>query len=125
MDVFTAVNNVARKMDSLQHIEHKEKSVQKMQQEALQTHQSSKDMTEKSREELKKEMKKLESELNEAMNPLNQNLLFKFNDKADVLIMEVIDKKSNEVIRQFPPQDAIKLMEKMKELVGILFDKKG
>jgi len=34
-------------------------------------------------------------------------------------------KKNHEVIRESPPKDAIKLMEKMRELVGMLFDKKG
>jgi flagellar protein FlaG len=37
----------------------------------------------------------------------------------------VIDKKNNKVIREFPPREALKLMEKMRELVGMLFDRKG
>ena len=122
MDVFSAVNNVNRKMDNYQ------VQNQKIQQNAQKpkTHDSSTDLEEnKSKEEIKRELKKIVDELNNSIAPLNPNLEFKFNDKIDDLIMELVDKKNNEVIRQFPPKDAIQLMEKMKELVGILFDKKG
>ena len=37
----------------------------------------------------------------------------------------VIDMKNNKVIREYPPKEALELMEKMREIVGLLFDKKG
>jgi len=79
----------------------------------------------KSKDEIKKELQKIVEELNREMNPLNIDLKFKFNDKIDELTVMVIDKKTNEVIREFPPKEALRLMEKMRELVGMLFDKKG
>jgi len=33
--------------------------------------------------------------------------------------------KNNRVIREYPPKEALELMEKMREIVGLLFDKKG
>ena len=83
------------------------------------------DLDKKTKEEIKKELQRITEELNRAMNPLNTDIKFHFNDKVDELVVKVIDKKNNEVIREFPPKEALKLMEKMKELVGMLFDKKG
>ena len=83
------------------------------------------DLNKKSKEEIKKELQKITEELNKAMNPLNTDIKFHFDDKIDELTVKVIDKKNNEVIREFPPKEALKLMEKMRELVGMLFDKKG
>jgi len=121
MDIFSAIRNVQNntydKVDT--HHSNKldeHKQVQEIQQDMLKK---------KSKEEIKAELQKVIKELNEAMNPLNTDLTFKFNDKVDELTVLVIDKKNDKVIREFPPKDALKLMEKMRELVGMLFDKKG
>ena len=120
MDIFSSVKDVTHKIQSpvdnnikknepIKEVEHLEKNrVEK-----------------KSKEEIRKELQKVIEELNEAMNPLNIDLKFKFNDKIDELTVLVIDKKDNRVIREFPPKEALKLMEKMRELVGMLFDEKG
>ena len=84
-----------------------------------------KEIEKKSKEDIKKELQHVIEELNKQMNPLNTDLEFRFNDKIEELTVQVIDKKHNKVIREFPPKEAIKLMEKMRELVGMLFDKKG
>ena len=120
MDIFSNVNSVARKYDT--------NVVQQTQKEnisAKKTAHIDENFKNKSKDEIKKELQKVIQELNDAMNPLNQDLKFQFNDKIDELVVQVIDKKNNIIIREFPPKEALKLMEKMRELVGLLFDKKG
>ena len=56
---------------------------------------------------------------------MNTGLEFKYNDKINNFSVFVIDKQTDKIIREIPSKDALKLMEKMKELVGMLFDKKG
>ncbi|MEO1924226.1 MAG: flagellar protein FlaG [Nautiliaceae bacterium] len=122
MDIFSSINNNIQKNDYSQNIYQKQKTSNHVEQ----VQEVSKHIEEKkSKDELKKELQKVIEELNEAMNPLNQDLKFRFNDKVDELIVEVVDKKNDKVIRQFPPPEALKLMEKMRELIGLLFDKKG
>ena len=41
------------------------------------------------------------------------------------MMVNVIDANTGEVIRQFPTKEAVQIMTKMKELIGMLFDKKG
>jgi flagellar protein FlaG len=59
------------------------------------------------------------------MSPLNSDIKFSFNDKVDELVVNVVDKNTDKVIRKIPSEEALKIMEKMRELVGALFDKKG
>jgi flagellar protein FlaG len=122
MDIFSNINSVTRKYDNGNVTQSNE--VQKKQ-EFQQLKKNEDDFANKSKEEIKKELQNVIEELNKAMSPLNQNLQFQFNDKVNELIVQVIDKKNDIIIREFPPKEALKLMEKMRELVGLLFDKKG
>ena len=121
MDIFSNINSVTRKYD----INVAQSSEVQKKPEAQQIQKNEDDFANKSKEEIKKELQNVIEELNKAMNPLNQNLKFQFNDKVDELVVQVIDKKNDLIIREFPPKEALKLMEKMRELVGLLFDKKG
>jgi flagellar protein FlaG len=129
MDLFSAINNNTIKTE-YSHTQTNQINHQKNTQEIQQANQENKEEKEniingKSKEELEKELQKVVEELNKAMNPLNQDLKFKYDNKTDELIVKVIDTKTDKVIRQFPPEEALKLMEKMREIVGLLFDKKG
>ena len=120
MDIFSGIKNIQNKSyENVSNVNiHKNKL-----QEVKEVHKD--ELNKKSKEEIEKELQKVIKELNEAMNPLNNNLEFKYNKKVDELVVQVIDKKDNKIIREFPPKEALKLMEKMRELVGMLFDKKG
>ena len=76
-------------------------------------------------EDTKKTLTNTVKELNKQMDLLDTNLTFGFNDKIDIMYVNVMEKSSGKVIRKFPTDEAMKLSEKMKEIVGIIFDKKG
>jgi flagellar protein FlaG len=121
MDIFSSINSIRTKTDA--NVDYTPKTHSKTVTEIQKANEHIEEK--KSKDEIKKELQKVITELNKAMNPLNTALKFKFNDKIDELTVQVIDKKTNEVIREFPPKEALRLMEKMRELVGMLFDKKG
>jgi flagellar protein FlaG len=73
----------------------------------------------------KEKLQDLTQKLNKEMAPLNPDIKFSFNDKIDSLVVNVVDKNTDKVIRKIPSDEALKIMEKMRELVGALFDKKG
>ena len=130
MDIFSGIKNIQN--NNYEHNSLKNQNINKIQLDKLDKKEIEKSneiqknqIEKKSKDEIKRELQKIVEELNREMNPLNINLKFKFNDKIDELTVMVIDKKTNEVIREFPPKEALKLMEKMRELVGMLFDKKG
>jgi len=118
MDIFSSVKDISHKSQNIPEMETKKAPVKEVEEI------DKNNIKEKPKEEIKKELQKVIEELNKAMNPLNKDLKFRFNDKVDELIVQVVD-KNDKVIREFPPKEALHLMEKMRELVGLLFDKKG
>ncbi|WP_333803979.1 FlaG family protein [Sulfurospirillum sp.] len=64
-------------------------------------------------------------ELNKQMDLLDTNITFGYNDKINQMFINVIEKSTGKVIRKFPTEEAMSLSAKMKEIVGIIFDKKG
>lgn len=61
-------------------------------------------------------------ELNELMNKIDCNLAFKYNKDMDVMTVKMIDKDTKEVIKEFPPEEMVKSMEKTKEWIGAFLD---
>jgi len=78
-----------------------------------------------SKDDTKQQLKETVNNLNEQMKSLDTNVTFGFNDKIDSMYVSVIEKDTGKVIRKIPSEEAMKLSEKMKEIVGMIFDKKG
>jgi len=64
-------------------------------------------------------------EFNQVSNSLDLGVQFGYNAEIDTVFISVTDKATGKVIRQLPTEEAMKIKESMKELVGVLFDKKG
>jgi len=64
-------------------------------------------------------------ELNQHMDALNTNVTFGYNDKINTMFVDVMEKSTGKIIRKIPTKEAMHLAERMKEIVGIIFDKKG
>ncbi|MCU0821015.1 MAG: flagellar protein FlaG [Spirochaetes bacterium] len=60
--------------------------------------------------------------LNSAARSVNERVSFKFHEKANRVIMKVVDTKTDEVVREIPPKEMIKLLEQMHELIGMFVD---
>ena len=66
---------------------------------------------------------KMTDELNELMDKINCNLEFKYNKDVDVMSVKMIDKSTEEVIKEFPPEEMVKNMVKAKEWIGAFLDR--
>jgi len=126
MDLFSQVGNTQKSMDYSQI----------KQDDSLHSHkleETSKTHKDKEEEEIKKhheeitkdKLQDLTQQLNKEMAPLNPDIKFQYNDKVNELVVNVVDKNTDKVIRKIPSDEALKIMEKMRELVGALFDDKG
>ena len=88
--------------------------------------ETSKELSEeKSVSDLKSELLQVTEQLNKEINPLNTNIEFGFSDDIKGMFVTVFEKDSQKVIRKIPSDEAMELMAKMREIVGIIFDKKG
>jgi len=70
------------------------------------------------------QVKKLIEELNDALSPFNTNIKFGV-DNQDIFYVAVIEAKTNKMIRRFPAEEAQRILPKMQEVKGVLFDSKG
>jgi flagellar protein FlaG len=69
--------------------------------------------------------KEVVSEFNETSQALNLDVKFAYNEKINEVYINVTNKQTGEVIRKLPTEEAMKIKESMKDLVGVLFDQKG
>lgn len=49
---------------------------------------------------------------------------FSYHDEINRVSIKVINKETDEVIREIPPEKSLEMVEKMWELAGILIDQK-
>jgi uncharacterized FlaG/YvyC family protein len=68
-------------------------------------------------------MKEIVKELNDAVGALNSRLSFSLDNDTKKIVVKVVDSQTGETVRQIPPEDALKLSQRMSELVGVLLDK--
>jgi flagellar protein FlaG len=82
---------------------------------------SYKDQTKLSQEELKE----LSKALNHFLSLFNLETKLVYNKDAGQVIVQVIDKRTNEVIKQIPPEELLEVAKKIHDFVGLLLEKKA
>ena len=73
----------------------------------------------------KEELKNTIEHLNKHMDSLDTNVKFGFDDKIEQMFVNVMERSTGKIIRKIPTEEAMKISEKMREIVGMIFDKKG
>jgi flagellar protein FlaG len=108
-----------------QHLIKKSEEINKIENHNEKIKDNNNDIQHKKEKITKEKLQELTQKLNKEMEPLNPDIKFNFNEKIDNFVVNVVDKNTNKIIRKIPSDEALKIMEKMRELVGALFDKKG
>ncbi len=72
-----------------------------------------------------KKMQEVEQKLNKMASLNDVSVKFAYNEKLNMSYISIIDKETGEEIRKLPSEEAMKISESMKELIGVMFDKKG
>ncbi len=69
------------------------------------------------------DMNQMMQELNELMDRINCNLQFKYHKEVNLFSVKMIDKNTNEVIKEMPPEEMIENMIQAKDWIGAFVDK--
>ena len=85
--------------------------------------QSKDDKTKKEFNE--EDVKEISQALSEFMSKLNTNLEFDYYEKLGRFAVKMVDKETKEVIKEFPPEKILEAMEKTREWIGLILDKKA
>jgi len=73
-----------------------------------------------------KEIAKAVEEMQQRLDALgNTRLNFRVQEKPNEVVVQVTDRQSGELVRQFPSEEALKLRAKLQELTGLLFDEQA
>ena len=62
-------------------------------------------------------------ELNELMSKINCNLEFQYHKEVNMMSVRMLDKKTQEVIKEVPPEEMLDQMAKTREWLGAFLDK--
>ena len=62
--------------------------------------------------------------LNEFMSQWNAHLRFSIHKETSLLTVKFIDKKSNKVLKEFPPEEYLDMIGKIREFIGTMVDEK-
>lgn len=73
--------------------------------------------------QMKEQVKETTDSLNEMSSLLKYGIRFAYDDKASEMLVNVIDVKTDRVIRQVPPKKILAMRAKMAEMVGLLVDR--
>jgi len=63
--------------------------------------------------------------INEMMQNGKQTLKFQLDDDSGRMVVQVMDARTDEVIRQIPSEETLKFAEYVDGLVGLIFNKKA
>lgn len=93
-------------------------------QDVVRAQADQKDAKEGEKQPLNEEdMNQMMQELNELMDRINCNLQFKYHKEVNLFSVKMIDKNTNEVIKEMPPEEMIENMIQAKDWIGNFVDK--
>lgn len=62
---------------------------------------------------------------NKMLRYVNERLEFSVHEATNRIMVKVLDRETDEVLREIPPEQMLNLVAKLQELVGLLVDKKA
>lgn len=101
------------------------KPEEKLQADKVQLKNEKKELEEQRREQNEKLSQKMLDELSKDIEILHSvGLSFAQHDDTGRTMVSVMDRNTDELIRQIPAEDFLDMAAKMEEMIGILFDRK-
>jgi len=77
------------------------------------------------RPESKAEIMATLQELEKVSAVFNHKLSFRVNEKLDQVVVKVVDAETEKTIREIPPAELQHVRERIREVIGILFDEQA
>ncbi len=69
-----------------------------------------------------KEARQLAQDLNDALRPFNTELSFTVDKDTEKVVIKIVDSETQEIVRQIPAEDTLRLASRIKQLLGLLVD---
>ena len=69
-------------------------------------------------------IEKIIEDLKKKLSMLNTQLEIQIDKDTDIVVVKVIDRETNKVIRQIPPEYVLKIAKYLDEIAGLLYNEK-
>ncbi len=81
---------------------------------------------EKEGELTREDIEKAVEEIQERFETMGSSFRFGLHEhrETESIVAQLTDKKTGEVVKQFPSEEVLKLRKKLQDLIGLLFDEK-
>jgi len=84
--------------------------------------ESLREKQEYSEQELEDEVRESVKDINEIVDKVKEGLSFQIHEDTEKMMVKVVDLKTDEVIKELPPEEMLDLQARIHEMVGILID---
>ena len=74
------------------------------------------------KELLNAEVRKAVESLGSAAEIIDRNFKLRVDEDTDRLIIQVVNRETEEVIRQFPEEEVLNITKRLREYIGLVFD---
>jgi len=64
-------------------------------------------------------------QLNEVMETFNKGIRFRMFENTGRMYVQIVNRHTQEVIRTIPPEELLRAMEKLHEVLGMILDARG
>ena len=75
-------------------------------------------------ERIPDELKRLLEELQKRFDLFNTQLRIEIDRELDIPVVKIINKETNEVVRQIPPEYLLKIMKNIDQMLGLLVNER-
>ncbi len=72
-------------------------------------------------EETSEPLNEVVFELNNLVRDLHRELQFSVDDESGETMIKVVDSKTDEVVRQIPSEEVVRLRQRLEEAAGVIF----
>ncbi len=70
------------------------------------------------------ELKRVIEELKKRFDLFNKYLKIEIDEELDIPVIKIVDRETNEVVRQIPPEYLLKIMKNIDQVLGLLVNKR-
>lgn len=70
------------------------------------------------------QIQKVVDEINKSASGMQTEVIFGIHDDTNRVTIKIVDKKSKQVIKEFPPEKTLDMIAKVWEMAGIMVDEK-
>ncbi|WP_066711948.1 flagellar protein FlaG [Clostridium sp. Marseille-P299] len=69
-------------------------------------------------------IKSVINDVNNKLKPTKTRCEFSYHEEVNRVSIKIRDRETNEIVREIPPEESIKVLEKIYEMAGLLVDEK-